>query len=69
MHKFEGLFNAKQMDKETLTAGLNELKKWLEAYAKSPNDASLDTKTESGPQVNPPGKKGGIDWSKITVVP
>jgi hypothetical protein len=70
LHKFEGLFNAKQMDKDTLTAGLNELKKWLEAYAKNPNDPSLDTKAEaSTPSVNPPGKKSGIDWSKITVVP
>jgi hypothetical protein len=63
LQKFEGLFNAKQMDRKTLQNGLIEMKKWLEAYARNPNDPKLDKGVPT--QVNAPGSTGGFDWSSI----
>lgn len=36
LNKFETLFNAKEMDRDTLAASLDELEKWLTRYSKMP---------------------------------
>jgi hypothetical protein len=37
LKKFEGLFNAKQMNRDTLASSIKELHKWLTRYATLPN--------------------------------
>lgn len=56
LNKFETLFNAKEMDRDTLNSSLNELEKWLIRYAKAPGGTSPDDVHDD------------IDWSKIKVV-
>ena len=78
LQKFEGLFNAKQMDRATLKASLTELKYWLAAYAKNPNapaGGDLDkgrvpgvTPMSGSPTVHYPGMDA-IDPSEVTLHP
>ena len=78
LQKFEGLFNAKQMDRATLKASLIELKYWLDAYAKNPNapaGGDLDkgrvpgvTPMSGSPTVHYPGMDA-IDPSEVTLHP